>query len=449
MPDFISAGDIEAGLTLPRDALSHSETAAHLLSAARRLPPGAVIAIQGSWGRGKTDVLARAVTHARADPALSWVWINPWQYGTPDLLTPLVIALLRQIPAEQRSGRQALIKAAKSVLLAGMSFGMKASAITAAGPAAALLPMAAGPATSLLRSLFDAAELDEAVAQPDPDPVASMSARFAELVDAVLAAQGTARLLVCVDDLDRCLPDRQIALLQAVRFLISTRSKSSFLIALDPTLARQALRVRYAERHFDPDRYLDKMFNLRINLPALAVPSLDALIHSHYHRAVYRGDRPVPLGEVIDDTLGATWRGRLAEQAALALCVPELRNPRLVHRLMDRLYLLLTSADQPLVLREPIEARWLLTWLAMAERWPDIRAALQAERERFGPHLAKLHSRYVGHDNTPTGVAVFDQLPAPTPAQRQVFTTLGEQRISSVTQRFLAELDRALVEARL
>ncbi len=444
MPDFITAGAIRAGLSLPDDALDHDVIAGRLLAQAARLPAGSVIALQGSWGRGKTDVIARLAQRAEAEPAWAWLWINPWQYGDANLLTPLVLELLAMIPAERRLKRPVLIKAARTVLLAGLSFGLKATGKLIAPPAGALLSEAAGPVSSILAGLFDAADLQSAESRPAPDPIAAMSVQFSVLVAAVLEATGAERLVVCVDDLDRCLPDRQVALLQALRFLLSADAQVRFAVAIDPTLARQALRVHYSEEHFDPDLYLDKMFDLRVNLPAVGDADVGALIRSHLARSVPEGS----LWSVVAQGLGEPWPEHLVDQAPHALCFADLRNPRLVRRVVDRLYLLLTTEGIALRLGPAMDARWLLIWLAIAERWPELRAALQADRATFQHNLALLHQHMIGGTARPQSAALA-LLGAPSPQQREVFLALGRERLDSSVAALVFRLDGVLVSSGL
>src|ERR1035438_8226750 len=108
MADFISQGFFETGGVLPEDALGHDALALRILDRVRSMDPGSGIAIQASWGHGKTDVLARmAASTYGLDQKLDAsriapkaLWLNPWQYDDPNLLTPLVIALLGRIPKE-------------------------------------------------------------------------------------------------------------------------------------------------------------------------------------------------------------------------------------------------------------------------------------------------------------------------------------------------------------
>ena len=444
MPDFITAGAIRSGLTLPDDALTHTTIAHRVLSQVRRLPAGSVLALQGSWGRGKTDVLARMAQQAEGDDTLAWLWINPWQYGDANLLTPLVLELLAMIPEQTRINTKALQKAARTVLLAGISFGLKASKHLVPG-VGAVLADGAGAAGGLLKGLFEARDIEGQDTRPDPDPIAAMSVQFSALVDAVLEATGARQLVICVDDLDRCLPDRQVALLQALRFLLSSDAEVRFAIAIDPTLARQALRVHYNEQHFDPDLYLDKMFDLRINLPAINDADVGALIRSHLRRAVPEG----VMSEVLAAKMAARWLDPLADQAAAALCVPDLRNPRLVRRVIDRLYLLMTTeGTASLTLGAATDTRWMLIWLAIAERWPELRAALQSDRIGFQKNLVLLHQHMIG-GAVRFDTAALSMLPAPSLAQRQVFAAMGRERLDSSVPAFMLRFDTALVRAGL
>lgn len=449
MADFISAGAIEDGLSLPKDALGHDQVAERLRWAAGRLPPGSVISLQGSWGRGKTDVLARLVSTIQADTKpeqkMAWLWINPWQYGTPDLLSPLVLALLERLSPKRRASQKALRAAARAVVLAGLNFGLKAATRTA--PGGGLLLDAAESMNDMLGPLFDIAEDDAKPDRPDPDPVARMGGHFAALVDVLLEEQGADRLLVCVDDLDRCLPGRQVALLQAMRFLISSGARATFVVALDPTLARQALLAHYRSDAFDPDQYLDKMFTLRVNLPAVPQHEVAQLLGSHFARPTSDPAQPT-LGDVVSAQLGAGWTDHLAEQASVVLCTPALRNPRLVRRIVDRLHLLLAAPPDgaPLKLHDPHEAKLLIGWLALGERWPAVRAALQSEAARMPRLWPQLHQRYTQQAELELGVAALDRLPPPSADQRQLFAVLGGD---SVTVRFLQRLERTLRAAGL
>lgn len=418
MTDFISQSAIDEGVDFPTDALGHEQCARQLVEKITLLRPGAVIGLQGSWGRGKTDVLARTASllKARRDTTKNkiadWIWLNPWQYGSPDLLSPMVLALLERIPLQERSTGPALKQAAQTVIRAGLEFGLKAAAVTV--PGGVLLGAAATGVDKLLESFFRAKEIDDkahAESIPDPDPSARMAERFSDLVEACVKASDSEadRLVILVDDLDRCLPDRQVALLEAIRFLTSTGAKATFVLAIDPTLSRQAIIAHYGTAAFDPDRYLDKMYHLRLTLPAVAPIELRQLCQMHLSQKVLvEGQRP-QLREALKSVFGDSAE-KFEHRATDALTVPDLKNPRIVGRMFDRLRILVAQHKHRVIAQGDAEVVIAIVWLGIFERWPAIREVMQDAGEGGYKHRYNaLRGYYKGTSNT--DIAIVRRLP--------------------------------------
>lgn len=427
MPEIIVTQEAldDGKVHLDHDALEHDRIATSILNNGLSLPIGSVIAIQGPWGRGKTDVLARMALMTYRDSgrpsraAHKCLWLNPWQYGTPDLLTPLVINLVKRIPPKRRSSRPGLRKAAKTIICAGINFGLKAAGVSL--PGGGLLSALEEPAKDVLTGLFEAAETDDRQhkeAVPDRDPVSIMGERFAELVAEVLAEQqaGDAeRYCVFIDDLDRCLPDRQVALLEAIHFLSSASARATFLIALDPVLAKQSVLAHYGTDRFDPDRYLDKIFELRVNLPALPEPRVRDVVLKILERKVAVADgQQCTLWSVLQAALRLQDKIQILEAAGRAFMVGDLRNPRILRRIFDRLYLLACSkaiSTSFSFTRPDLDLPGWLLWLAIIERWPEVRLALQDAGEGgFDERWRLIASRYHAGSPGRSQVAVIERL---------------------------------------
>ena len=441
---------------LPDDALQHEILAEGLRRAATRLPAGSVIAIEGSWGRGKTDLLARVAAPTFAEEeddrpqglAREAVWLNPWGYGSADLLTPLVTELGRRVAKKGSLDRKTLEKIAATVIQAGVAFGIKgaASVVPVGG---AILEQTAVPISKLVAGFFEPKP-----DAPDLDAVAAMASRFRELVDASLSeaerAHG-ARLLVCIDDLDRCLPDRQVALLQAVRFLLSAGAAATFVVAIDPTLAREAVRTHYQSRDFDVERYLDKMFDLRISMRGLPVVALQSLAMAHMERQVVRSVREESLGEVVEAVLGIEAM-ELAEGLAEALSTGGQANPRVLRRVVDRLaVLVLNHTEEGALFRADNRPSGVLTacWLLICDREPELRRALQRagikDNWEKAVHQADSASKTDNPKNRAAAWLASKGMPAPEECRTllRLLPTLQAMRGPSVGPQ-LAQLDRAL-----
>jgi hypothetical protein len=369
---------------LSSDSLAHEDLARSIINHLGKLPPGSVIAVQGSWGRGKTDVIqrvhdivAKESVHASfSDP----LWINPWQYGSPNLIAPLVVQLVRRIGATQRSGSEKLRLAAQTLLRAGNAIAFKALSVFV--PFGAILEPAKEPVDDFISQLFDEPE-DGTTA--DIDPVYSMGQRFRELVDEYLLLSGhkDSKLVVCIDDLDRCLPDHQIAMLEAIYFLTAAGANAYFLVALDPTLVSQAAATHYKVDTFDTNQYLDKLFNLRINLRSLRGEGLSKLMQQELAVLSTAESGSSTADSASRDAVYLP-EGDLQEVMTRVFTIPELTNPRLVHRVIERLRLFIESDPGSIFLGRTEKATMghvveLITRMCViSERWPQLRSLLQA-----------------------------------------------------------------------
>jgi hypothetical protein len=177
-------------------------------------------------------------------------------------------------------------------------------------------------------------------------------------------------LVICVDDLDRCLPDQQIAMLEAIHFLTSAGANCAFLIAIDPLLVQQAALAHYRTDKLDINQYLDKLFQLRINLRSLQPAQIGELVAAQFDDKA---------AELLRDGLHADPD---AVRAAFSdvFYLPELTNPRLVHRAFERLRLAaaanIRAGNAEIRAKDVLVS--LVAWCAIAERWPQLRQLLQA-----------------------------------------------------------------------
>lgn len=388
------------------DALNHQQLAASIIRHMEALPLGSVISIQGSWGRGKTDILARTYLEfeSRAEEGRypRPLWLNPWQYGTPDLIRPVVLTLLSRFTSDQRQSK-ILRRAVRTLLLAGNAMLFKA--LTVVAPFGEILGAAQGSVDDFLKGFFDS-EGQRDGTNSDADPVAAMAQRFRELVDEYIAfeARPNGRLVVCIDDLDRCLPDHQIAMLEAIYFLTSAGANCSFLVALDPALVQQAAVTHYRTAGFDSSQYLDKLFDLRINLRTLRYDSIGNLLHSELEQGIRIGDNKITKAALLAEAFSVETEDVESIFGEVMGYLPELSNPRLVHRISERVQLLARASliAQDVRLRDREMFRPIVIWCTIAERWPQLRQVLQAtDEERWNGNLYLVTAWYnIGWDDT-------------------------------------------------
>ncbi|MER7278049.1 P-loop NTPase fold protein [Dactylosporangium sp. NPDC000244] len=104
--------------------------------------------------------------------------------------------------------------------------------------------------------------------------------QFEELVENLT---GVRAVVVFIDDLDRCLPDAVVDTFEAIRLFLNS-SKTAYVVAANQAVVEAAIDSRYPELRRDDGvgigaDYLEKMLQLKIAIPALAVPEAETYVN--------------------------------------------------------------------------------------------------------------------------------------------------------------------------
>ena len=121
--------------------------------------------------------------------------------------------------------------------------------------------------------------------------------QFGHAFGQVCDAFGGRRLIIIIDDLDRCRPEQVVEILEAVNFLTSN-GDCFFLLGLDENQVKHAIGLHhrsiaeeihrtsnltnYESRQEYAKDYLEKLINLRVTVP---FPDNDDITHKRSHRA--------------------------------------------------------------------------------------------------------------------------------------------------------------------
>src|SRR5437867_3790916 len=239
------------------------------------------LGLSGSWGSGETTVLklvhaqllARNVEHQQA---VFVVATDPWRYdpaaGAKETLISEVLECVEsEVKKAQGGGGRALdllIRLGRRVDWA------KAFRIAARTSLTLQLP-----------SVDDITQLVRADTESD-EGVRGLEA-FRDEFNQLMGSDelmSVSRLVVLVDDLDRCLPETVIEALETIRLSLSV-PKMSFVIAADEERVAEAIRTRYpdsgrptgrqvARDELAPEEpaklYLHKIVQTTIPIPALS-----------------------------------------------------------------------------------------------------------------------------------------------------------------------------------
>ena len=238
------------------------------------------LGISGPWGSGKSTVLKliRAELESREpgeedgaspDQRILVVETEPWRYD-PDVGAKgtLILEVLNALKTELEAGKGALkeVKGALTKLTERVNW---VKALKLAARTSITLQL---PGIDELTSLVSEGDSNEA---SEPRNLDEFRRDFGELL-ADEHLRHLRRVVVLVDDLDRCLPDTVVDTLETMRLFLSVR-KMSFVIAADEDRVADALRDRYpaadgsAGKTEAPARlYLHKIVQTTLRLPALS-----------------------------------------------------------------------------------------------------------------------------------------------------------------------------------
>lgn len=304
-----------------------------------------VYGVLGDWGSGKTSILR--LLENRLDKDLKNgahpfvpIWFNAWEYeNEANIVYPLLYAIKRdydvQVGAfdEAKEFGKKFLQVVATSTLALTDVGLRVATKYLTGEALKLEDV-----SKHLKSVQEHPGELERVLSGWADEVAGLKDAFEKLLDTyagelaltkdyIASAEGV-RFVILIDDLDRCLPETTIAVLESIKnYLFANRC--IFVLGLNPKVIYQGIRIKYKGLEIDGREYLEKIMNYSFYVPE---PELDRV-------ATFATSR---LGDlVLDDQQREQYRGLFTEFGqVLQAC--HFNNPRKIKRILNR-YLLFIS----------------------------------------------------------------------------------------------------------
>jgi formylglycine-generating enzyme required for sulfatase activity len=298
------------------DRFGSQDYAAVLADRAATADTPLTLGIFGPWGSGKTSLmqLMRAFLpqQTKTGSPLHSIWINVWQLSNQDqvwqaFLQAIFSAVNCQLHLWQRIDigklmRQLFSNSYRIVLVitpmilgaliarpeAGWGDVLKLLLNPIAG-AGTLLTVGLGLWT-LVKPMVEAARqvvnfdlqavLKYAPYEVQITELMQLQNRFGDMVRALVGKQG--RLVVFIDDLDRCAPDKVPDVLEAIK-LFTTTPNCVYVLGLDHDIVRQGISAKYHfEREEDATDYLEKIVQIPFHLPPLDEGRMESFVRDYY-----------------------------------------------------------------------------------------------------------------------------------------------------------------------
>lgn len=220
--------------------LGFAEYAQSFTEIIRNSPPHFAIGIFGDWGSGKTTLMRAIKSRVSRSDEMLPVWFNAWRYEREEHLVVPLLDNLRESLLEWSKEERRTADARDYAVKAATLFGRAARALLAG---VTLKGQLVGVEASV-----DVGEVIEAARAPASEvAVASFyHAAFRDMVEATKEfVQGDSRrVVVFIDDLDRCLPTSALQVLESMKLFFDLQG-FVFVVGLDQNVIERAIEAKY------------------------------------------------------------------------------------------------------------------------------------------------------------------------------------------------------------
>jgi len=313
-------------------------------------PPQFTVGIYGPWGSGKSSLLNAIANNLAEDDEIFSVFFDAWRYERSDhIIVPLLHGIIAAIPEQEGTQLKSRLRKALLAIVQSITF--------------QLGPLSLDPGRGVDAYLAD---------DPKLDALDAVFSRPYQEMKAISQALNGRRIVVLIDDLDRCSSGNVVALLEAINLVMDVPG-FIFVLALDYDVLVQAVAARYP--HASGHVFIEKMVQVPVR-----VPRLDVKVDTF-------------LEDLVPDVSGAL-------SASVSKAFPEIAfdvarmaldfNPRQVKRFINSMLVLLRVAEEA---SPAIDVRLLAGVVGLQLRWPsEYREVADAVFEEIDSPTESLHS---------------------------------------------------------
>lgn len=248
------------------------------------------IGVFGLWGAGKSTLLKLIQSDIPTENSrYVCVQINAWMFeGYEDAKSALMEALLKELEEQKpfedvKTKIRDLIKRVDIFKIGTklLSYGAPAIASIATGNPLPILLNVAHDAPELADQIKTAATSVQNFKDDylkDKESTVDNVRKFKEEFQLMLESTNVDNVIVLIDDLDRCSPDRIIDTLEAIKLFLSVE-RTTFIIAADETVIEYAIRKNYPPVDGSnvelSTEYIEKIIQLPIHIPELSSKDIE------------------------------------------------------------------------------------------------------------------------------------------------------------------------------
>jgi hypothetical protein len=335
-----------------------------------------VYGVLGDWGSGKTSILRLLECLLDEDFMNSAhpfvpIWFNAWQYeNEANIVYPLLHAIKRDYDRrvgafdELKEFGKKFLQVVVTSTLALTDLGLRVVTKYFTDEGLKLEDIA-----DHLKSIQEHPSELQRVLDGWVDQVTKLQSTFETLLDIYAGelaalhsgiAKDDVRFVILIDDLDRCLPETAIAVLESIKNHLSVKN-CVFVLGLNSRVIYQGIRIKYQGLEIDGREYLEKILNYSFYIPEPEPDRVAAFATSQLERLVLEDEQREQYRELFAEF------GQVLQEC-------HFNNPRKIKRILNR-YLLFLSKYTGFVSEYEEESFYnhgVVRLIIIAEYYPDI-----------------------------------------------------------------------------
>ena len=349
------------------------------------------IGIFGNWGAGKSSLLNLIEQQIKPD---EWIVIkfDAWLYqGFDDARAALLEVIASHLIQAAKNDKtiwgksKNLFARIDGLRLAGLV--AEGAALAAGLPTFGLVSKIFGTAQNALDGIQDEAESKQVVEtvkeivdseknlikskeqQTPPKQIDEFRKEYGEILQKL-----GKKLVIVIDNLDRCLPANAIQTLEAIRLFLFL-NRTAFIIAADEEMIRHSVAEHYKDLSYRHQiDYLDKLIQIPIRVPKAGVLEIRAYLYMLYaiHQKIAT-KKLASLRQFLETHLQQSWKSQSLNPEDVAKTIEEQHNQALLSDFERANRIAPLLANSPNVYGNPRIVKRILNTIKMRTKIADKR----------------------------------------------------------------------------
>lgn len=276
-----------------------------------------MIALYGEWGSGKTSLMKYIRAQLDAGTSFKTVFFPAWEMEKDN---NLALSLLESIIESASGIDKTDVKGALLAIGAGIGKSLSINI----GPIKFSGKEVIQAVEDYNKSITDDSSLKK---------IHDFKEQYRDLETNILETAKKQKLIVFIDDLDRCEPENVLNLLSAIKLFFTFGNRTIFVCGLDEKAIDEAVKVKYKDV-VKSGEYMEKIFDISFDMPK---PDMKKMIEFYFNDVWFHSN--LPAGEIVQKTIIPDYK-EVVSGVQNFLEEMHFTNPRHVKKVLNK-YLLI------------------------------------------------------------------------------------------------------------